>query len=119
MNKVWLIIQREFLNRVLKKSFLITTILVPLIFPAIIGGLAYVAIKDAESAKPDLVHLLDESKRFTFENDKRFIFLPVSESLENAKKAYNTTDDFALLYIPDLHQRKSQHRQSREPEIKN
>ena len=31
MNKVWLIIQREFLNRVQKKSFLIATILLPLI----------------------------------------------------------------------------------------
>ena len=38
MNKIWLIMQREFLNRVQKKSFLITTILVPLIFPAIIDG---------------------------------------------------------------------------------
>ena len=37
MNKIWLIIQREFLNRVQKKSFLVATILIPLIFPAIIG----------------------------------------------------------------------------------
>jgi len=102
MNKIWLIIQREFLNRVLKKSFLITTILVPLIFPAIIGGLAYVAIKDAESAKADVVHVLDESKNFTFDDSKRFKFIPINQSLEEAKKTYNATNDFALLYIPNL-----------------
>ncbi len=102
MNKIWLIIQREFLNRVQKKSFLITTILVPLIFPAIIGGLAYVAIKDAESAKADVVHVLDESKNFTFEESKRFKFIPINQSLEEAKKIYNATNDFALLYIPDF-----------------
>jgi len=102
MNKIWLIIQREFLNRVQKKSFLITTILVPLIFPAIIGGLAYVAIKDAESAKADVVHVLDDSKKFTFESGKRFQFIPLDQTLEQAKKIYNETDDFALLYIPDL-----------------
>jgi ABC-2 type transport system permease protein len=102
MNKIWLIIQREFLNRVLKKSFLITTILVPLIFPAIIGGLIYVAVKEAESAKPDVVHLLDESKKFNFENTNRFIFIPVSQSLDEAKKTYNSTKDFALLYIPNV-----------------
>jgi ABC-2 type transport system permease protein len=102
MNKIWLIIQREFLNRVQKKSFLITTILVPLIFPAIIGGLAYVAIKDAESAKADVVHVLDDSKKFTFESGKRFQFIPIDQTLEQAKKFYNETDDFALLYIPDL-----------------
>ena len=102
MNKIWLIIQREFLNRVQKKSFLITTILVPLIFPAIIGGLAYVAIKDAQSAKADIVHVLDESKKFIFEDGKRFQFIPIDQTLEQAKKIYNETNDFALLYIPDL-----------------
>lgn len=102
MNKIWLIIQREFLNRVLKKSFLITTILVPLIFPAIIGGLAYVAIKDAESAKPEVVHVLDDSKTFTFESTKKFTFIPLTVSLEDAKNIYNKTNDFALLYIPNI-----------------
>jgi ABC-2 type transport system permease protein len=102
MNKIWLIIQREFLNRVLKKSFLITTILVPLIFPAIIGGLAYVAIKDAESAKADVIHVLDESQKFVFTDNKKFKFITIDQPLEQAKKIYNATNDFALLYIPDL-----------------
>jgi len=102
MKKIWLIIQREFLNRVQKKSFLITTILVPLIFPAIIGGLAYVAIKDAESAQADEVHVLDESKKFTFEDSKRFKFIPIEQALDEAKKIYNATNDFALLYIPNF-----------------
>ena len=107
MNKIWLIIQREFLNRVQKKSFLITTILVPLIFPAIIGGLAYVAIKDAESAKADVVHVLDESKNFTFEDSKRFKFIPIDQTLEGAKKIYNATNDFALL-CPTCHRMEHQ-----------
>jgi len=102
MNKIWLIIQREFLNRVQKKSFLITTILVPLIFPAIIGGLAYVAIKDAESAKADVVYVVDESRNFVFEDSKRFKFIPVDQTLEQAKIIYNATNDFALLYIPNI-----------------
>ncbi len=102
MNKIWLIIQREFLNRVQKKSFLITTILVPLIFPAIIGGLAYVAIKDAESAKADIVYVVDASKNFVFEDSKRFKFIPLDQTLEQAKIIYNATNDFALLYIPNI-----------------
>ena len=102
MNKIWLIIQREFLSRVQKKSFLIATILVPLIFPAVIGGLAYIAIKEAESAKADTVQVLDESKMFTFESNKRFTFVPLDLPLEQAKKFYNETDDFALLYIPAM-----------------
>lgn len=102
MNKIWLIIQREFLNRVQKKSFLIATILVPLIFPAIIGGLVYVAIKEAESAKPETVQVLDESKLFQFKNTRRFNFVTLDLPLEQAKKAYHETEDFALLYIPAI-----------------
>ncbi len=92
--------QREFLNRVQKKSFLITTILVPLIFPAIIGVLVYIMKKEAESAKADTVQVVDESGKFAFENSKRYAFVPLSMPLEQAKKAYNETKDFALLYIP-------------------
>ncbi len=102
MNKIWLIIQREFLNRVQKKSFLITTILVPLIFPAIIGGMIYYMVKEAESAKPDTVQVVDESGKFTFENSNRFIYTKVTLPLEQAKKTYNESDDFALLYIPQF-----------------
>lgn len=100
MNKVWLIIQREFLTRVQKKSFLITTILVPLIFPAIIGGLVYMAIKEAESAKPEVVMLLDETGLFKLESDKQFTITKVPGPLEAAKKAYSETKGFGLLYIP-------------------
>ena len=100
MNKIWLIIQREFLNRVQKKSFLIATILVPLIFPAVIGGMIYYTIQQAESAKPDTVQIVDESGKFSFENTKRFTYVKLDLSLEQAKKAYNETNDFALLYIP-------------------
>lgn len=102
MNKVWLIIQREFLNRVQKKSFLITTILVPLIFPAIIGGLIYYMVQEAESAKPDTVQVVDESGRFSFDSSRRFNFVKIDLPLEQAKKAYNETSDFALLYIPQF-----------------
>ncbi len=102
MNKIWLIIQREFLNRVQKKSFLITTILVPLIFPTIIGGMIYYMVQEAESAKPDTVQVVDESGKFSFENSKRFTYVKLSMPLEQAKKAYNETKDFALLYIPQF-----------------
>ncbi len=103
MNKVWLIIQREFLTRVRKRSFLIATVVVPLIIPAIIGGLIYIMLKEAESAKPDTVMIVDDSGQFNLDstkNTKRFIFVPLQIPLEQAKKAYNETKGFALLYVP-------------------
>lgn len=100
MRKIWLIIQREFLTRVQKKSFLITTILVPLIFPAIIGVLVYIMKKEAESAKAETVQVVDESGKFIFENGRHFSFVPLSMTIEQAKKIYKESKDFALLYIP-------------------
>lgn len=100
MNKVLLIIQREFLNRVQKKSFLLTTILVPLIFPAVIGVLFYIMLREAETAKPEVVMVVDESGRFSFENTRKFTFVPVQPPVETAKKAYQETSHFALLHIP-------------------
>jgi ABC-2 type transport system permease protein len=105
MNKVWLIIQREFLIRVKKRSFLIATIIVPLIIPALIGGLVAIMLKEVESAKPETVMVVDESGLFKLDsskNTKRFHFVPLQFSLEQAKKVYNETKDFALLYVPQF-----------------
>ncbi len=101
MNKVWLIIQREFLNRVQKKSFLLTTIIVPLIIPAVMGGLIYFMIREAENAKPDTIQLVDETGKFPLESSKKFVILPMDGPIENAKKVFQESNHFALLYIPN------------------
>jgi len=56
MNKIWLIMRREFLNRVQKKSFLIATILLPLIFPLLMAILVYAAIEQKKRASKDVVY---------------------------------------------------------------
>ncbi|CAN0259054.1 unnamed protein product, partial [Phaeothamnion confervicola] len=100
MNKVLLIIQREFLNRVQKKSFLLTTILVPLIFPAIMGVMIYIVIKQSEVTNVKTVQVLDESHKFTLKDTKEFKFLAITSSLDQAKIAYDSSEDFGLVYIP-------------------
>jgi ABC-2 type transport system permease protein len=101
MNKIWLITQREFLNRVQKKSFLIATILIPLIFPAIIGLLVYIAKEQDKHAEKEVIHYIDESALFAPDSSK-FIFKKFTGPLEDAKTAYRATNDFGLLYIPKL-----------------
>src|SRR6185295_9140468 len=101
MNKIWLIIEREFLNRVYKKSFLVATILIPLIFPAIIGILVFISRETAKNAKKEVIHYIDESKIFVPDSSK-YIFKSFSGSLEDGKKAFNASEDFGLLYIPQF-----------------
>lgn len=99
MNKIWLVIQREFLNRVQKKSFLIATIVIPLIFPAIIGLLAYISAQSEKGAKKEIIHYVDESGSFVTDSSK-YDFRKFNGSLEDAKKAFNNSDDYGLLYVP-------------------
>jgi ABC-2 type transport system permease protein len=100
MNKIWLIFKREFLNRVQKKSFLIATILIPMIFPAIIAVMVFIFIKQEEGAAKTKVEILDTSGKIKLENTDRYEFISVASELEQAKTAFNKTDHFGLLYIP-------------------
>jgi ABC-2 type transport system permease protein len=60
MNKIWLIIQREYLTRVRSRAFLLATLLTPLVFGAFIGLQAlFINYKGSESKH---VVLLDEGR---------------------------------------------------------
>src|SRR5690606_9705552 len=102
MHKIGLIFQREFLNRVQKKSFLIAAILIPLIFPAILAIMIYVLVKQEEQAGPETVQVLDNSGKFIFPEDGKYAFINVTGDLEHAKTAFRESDDYALLYIPEI-----------------
>jgi ABC-2 type transport system permease protein len=101
MNKILLIAQREFKNRVQKKSFLIATILLPLIFPAIMGTLIYFFIEQERTAKKEIIHYLDEAHFFNANSDD-YIFLEFKGSLEEAKSQFSGDDSFGFLHIPAL-----------------
>ena len=100
MNKIWLIVQREFMVRVQKKSFLVATILVPLIFPAIIGILVYIMIEQKESAEKDTIQILDQSGKMALTDTKRFAFVSFSGDLDQAKKIFQESKQFGLLVVP-------------------
>lgn len=102
MNKIWLIIQREFLSRVKKRSFLIATILVPLLFPSIIGGMIYFAIQQDENAEQRTVQLLNKTDFITLEETSKYKYVSIEGTIEQAKVTFNESDDFALIYIPEL-----------------
>jgi ABC-2 type transport system permease protein len=61
MNKTFLIIQREYLTRVRKKTFIISTILFPLLYLLFIFGTSYLAGKSAKNLR---VAVIDSSGFF-------------------------------------------------------
>lgn len=100
MNKILLVIQREFMSRVKKKSFLLATILVPILFPAIIGGMIYLAIQNEKNKELEVIHVLDESSLLKFEDTESYDYQLVDGPLDSAKARFSKSDDFALIYIP-------------------
>lgn len=100
MSKIWLIIQREYLTRVRKKSFIIMTLLTPLLLATfmILPGLLI-----SMSGETETVMVLDKSGLFEgkLEEKQDLKFIPLAGTLEQAKLLYQETDNTALLYIPE------------------
>lgn len=62
MQKTWLIIKREYLTRVRKRTFIIATLLFPLLYIALIFGMGFIAAKSKQNLN---VAVIDSSGYFT------------------------------------------------------
>ena len=105
MNKISLVIQREYLTRVKKKSFLITTILVPLI---IIGFYAaIIAISVSDSTDTSKIAVLDDGDLLNGKIEKSkgdniaYSFI-TNETEESFKAKYKKDGYNYFLYIPKI-----------------
>ncbi|GAB3882041.1 ABC transporter permease [Spirosoma agri] len=99
MHIIFLIIKREYLTRVRKRSFLVMTILGPLLifgFYAIIGWAAVSSINQKKIA------VVDESGRFAskFKNDDETVYAYPKQPLATVKKTFVKQGYDALVFIP-------------------
>lgn len=102
MNKTWIIIKREYLTRVKKKSFLILTFLMPILMGGMMFLPAYFASKDTSDTK--FVVVSDHSGYIAdrLNSNKIVEFTTIATDQEEDYK--NNLDDkgfFALLTIPE------------------
>ncbi|MCU0399999.1 MAG: ABC transporter permease, partial [Algoriphagus sp.] len=102
MNKIFLVIQREYLARVKKKSFLIATLLTPLIFPAIMGIFVWVAVSEQENQSLRIIEVIDETDLFFMESSEQYAFTSSVDDPEEAKKMVQDGDRYGFLYIPKM-----------------
>lgn len=102
MNKILLVIQREYLARVKKKSFLIATLLTPLIFPAIMGIFVWIAVSEKENQSLRIIEVIDETDLFFMESSEQYAFTSSVDDPEEAKKMVQDGDRYGFLYIPKM-----------------
>jgi len=102
MNKILLVIQREYLARVKKKSFLIATLLTPLIFPAIMGIFIWIALEEKGNQSLRIIEVIDETDLFFMESSEQYAFTSSGDDLEEAKKMVLDGERYGFLHIPKL-----------------
>lgn len=128
MSKIGLIIKREYKTRVVKKSFIIMTIVGPVLMAFLIIAPAYfaslqndklrtIAVIDQTGVYSDTIvntSLLNSTKlthqkvtpeqvfqrRLTDSKYIHFFFLPKQSSIDSIKNVFKSTDYYALLFIP-------------------
>ena len=101
MNKILLIIQREYLSRVKKKSFIVMTILVPVLFIGMIALIAFIAVKQGDFGDKKKIEVADESGRFfsNLKNDNTVSYT-AAKDIATAKSSFIKDGYDYLLYIP-------------------
>jgi ABC-2 type transport system permease protein len=99
MSKISLIIKREYLTRVRKRSFIVMTIIGPILMATLFVLPVYLATRQDEKR---IIQVIDETGWFApkFENTDNYTFLPIALSLEEAKKNIQRSSGEALLFIP-------------------
>lgn len=99
MSKISLIIQREYLTRVKKKSFIVMTILGPILMAALFIVPVYLSQMGGGTKT---IQVVDETGLFAqrFESNDQLIFKPLDMDIETAKRQFPRSGDDALLYIP-------------------
>ena len=102
MNKTLLIIQREYLARVKKKSFILMTFLVPGLILAMYAVIYLIAANSDSLNKVREIKVIDESGAFAgkLKDHKNIHFSVLSQSLSEAKKAAKKNEDLFVLFIP-------------------
>ncbi|MDP4203676.1 MAG: ABC transporter permease [Bacteroidota bacterium] len=99
MNKIGIIIRREYTTRVAKKSFIIMTFLSPLLFAALIMVPLWLSgIKDNETKKIAIVDFTNEYGK-VLKSDKQYVFVPVQERIQNIGNSQLKKDFYAVLLI--------------------
>lgn len=110
MNKtrLWLVLRREYLSIVAKKSFIVTTILVPFLIVSL--GFAMGLMMILNEAEGDRVVVIDQSGRYAsaLENTSEYVFeSPADYTVTNMRDKFEAEEDdgesapyYAIVVIP-------------------
>jgi ABC-2 type transport system permease protein len=99
MSKISLIIKREYFSRVKKRSFIIMSLVGPLLFVAIFFARFVLALVPEETQQ---VLVIDETNLFRgkIENSSNIQFYYEDKKIEQAKREFYSTNYNVIVYVP-------------------
>lgn len=99
MKNILLIIQREYLTRIRKKSFIVMTILGPVLIGLLYAGIIWAAISSINQKK---IQVLDSSGLFhdKFKNSSSYVYEYKKGNLDSLKDGLSRSGADALVHIP-------------------
>ena len=101
MDKIWIILEREYLERVKKKSFILSTILTPLIFPLFIAITVFVLTTEEKEER--VIALLDKNN--FIEDSTRIrgdIFIKSDNDISEIQNMIDEGEIYGALEIPEF-----------------
>lgn len=102
MKQIWLVTQREYLSRVKKKSFIIMTLLGPLLIALFYGAIIWVMVNESKKDKEHFIQVIDESGlvKSQLKNNKQVLFGYSDDKIDDARKNLDSTSFYGILYFP-------------------
>lgn len=102
MKKIWLVTKREYITRVKKKSFLVMTLLSPLLIVLFYGIIFYFSFNKDISDTSKKVLIVDESGNFEnqLKNSKTISFVYTDIKKDEVEEVLKSDENYGIIFIP-------------------
>jgi len=100
MNNILLVLQREYLTRVRKRSFIIMSILGPVLMGCLVAFFIYLSLNQGEAISA--IKVIDDSGSLgnNLPSSRNVVFEADTLSLPVARETFNAETQYGILYIP-------------------
>ncbi len=102
MEKLWLIIKREYLTRVTRKSFILATLLTPLAFGLLIVVVGLIFSYQSDDTQNIIISDEGNLLNRTIADSKSLYYTFSNESLDQLKERYNNKEYDGILILPKI-----------------
>ena len=102
MSKIGIVIRREYLTRVTKKSFIILTLLMPVLIVGMVGGIVF--LSTISDNKTKVIVVADETGEYfpVLKNTDQYVFIEAKEEFADFRKNSDESVYATLLITDDL-----------------